>query len=63
MEELNTNEVYELQGHEVKEETIEKTPDCEIITTKYFSKDKLVRVDKTINVDPLFVAKLSSNLT
>jgi hypothetical protein len=59
---LNSEGVYELTGTERKEEEKVKTPDCEIVTTSYFNGDTLVRVDKTINVDPVFVTKLSTKL-
>lgn len=49
--------MYELKGNEVVEKSTEKIECGEAITTKYFNGDKLVRVDKEINVDAAFLAK------
>lgn len=46
---------YKLTGYEQKEESTEKVECGEIVTTKYFNGDKLVRVDKTVNVDAQFL--------
>ncbi len=49
--------VYELTGTERKEESTEKVECGDIITTKYFNGDALVRVDKNVIVDAVFMAK------
>ena len=54
--------MYELKGNEIKEESIQKVECGDVITTKYWNGDKLVRVDKTVNVDAVFMSRAFSGL-
>ena len=54
------SDAYELNGTERKEESTEKVECGDIITTKYFVGDELVRVDKNVIVDSAFMAKAFS---
>lgn len=47
--------LYELKGTERKEETTQKVECGEVITTTYYQDDRVVRVDKTVNVDATFM--------
>ena len=49
--------IYELTGVERKEESTEKVECGDIVTTKYFIGDSLVRVDKNVIVDAVFMTK------
>ena len=54
--------MYILKGNELKEESTEKVECGDVITTKYWNGDKLVRVDKTVNVDAVFMSKAFAKL-
>ncbi len=49
--------MYELTGKEQKIESTEKVECGEVITTQYFLDEVLVRQDKNIIVDAVFMTK------
>jgi hypothetical protein len=54
--------MYRLTGNERIEESTDKVECGEVVTTKYFNGDELVRVDKAVNVDPKFMSEAFSRL-
>lgn len=61
---METKEKYELTGVERKEESTQKVECGEVITTSYFLDGVIdpVRVDKTVNVDPIWFGKAIQGL-
>lgn len=49
--------MYTLTGNEHIEESTEKVECGDMITTTYKVDDTIVRVDKTLNVDAVFMTK------
>ncbi len=48
--------MYKITGHEQKKVSTQKIDCGEVVTTEYFDSDKLVRVDKTVNVSGEWLA-------